>query len=70
MVRLITFETPGKVDTRRIGALVENNLFVVDFSKADPTLPTSMREFLKGGDRMMQIAHEIINRLNNCFSLI
>jgi hypothetical protein len=66
MVRLVTFEMPGKSGIRRIGALVENDSFVVDVSKGDPTLPTSMREFLRGGEKMLQTARNIVNRCAEC----
>jgi hypothetical protein len=60
MVRLITFELSN--GNRRIGALVENDTFVVDLTTHDPTIPTSMREFLKGGQKMLQAAKNVIQR--------
>ncbi|KAJ8316965.1 hypothetical protein KUTeg_004869 [Tegillarca granosa] len=55
-MRFVQFEEGGK---RRLGVEKEANGDIVDLSKADPTLPTDMRGFLDGGQRMLLAAKRI-----------
>lgn len=52
-MRFVQFEEGGR---RRLGVEREANGDVVDLSKADPTLPTDMRGFLDGGQKMLLAA--------------
>jgi len=50
-MRLVTFEHGG---TRRLG--VRSGESIIDLSKADPSLPTNLRDFLAAGDDAMNRA--------------
>lgn len=57
-MRFVQFEEGGK---RRLGVEKEANGDIVDLSKADPTLPTDMRGFLDGGQRMLLAAKSAVD---------
>lgn len=57
-MRFVQFEEGGR---RRLGVERETNGDVVDLSKADPTLPTDMRGFLDGGQKMLLAAKSAVD---------
>lgn len=56
-MRLVTFTHQGK---RRLGARSGNS--IIDLSATDPSIPSTMREFLESGDDAFSKAHEAIDK--------
>lgn len=67
-MKLVTFV---HLDTTRIGALVTRNGEdrVVDFSQADPSLPTDMIAFLEGGNAVLAAARKAVTKAAESLSL-
>src|SRR5258707_6333687 len=57
-MKLVTFIHNG---VTHIGKLIsaQNEQLVVDLNKARPDLPTTMLEFLAGGESLRSIAHQV-----------
>ena len=62
-MRLVTFLHRG---LRRLGARSDDS--IIDFSAADPSIPTTMREFLEAGDNAISRARAVIDRGDHAIS--
>ncbi len=62
-MRLVTFSHRG---LRRLGARSGDS--IIDFSAADPSIPTTMREFLEAGDNAISRARAVIDRGDHAIS--
>ena len=62
-MRLVTFTHQGQ---RRLGARSGDS--IIDFSAADPSIPTTMREFLEAGDNAISRAGAVIDRGDQAIS--
>ena len=62
-MRLVTFSHRG---LRRPGARSGDS--IIDFSAADPSIPTTMREFLEAGDNAISRARAVIDRRDHAIS--
>lgn len=56
-MRLVTFTYQGQ---RRLGARSGNS--IIDLNATDPSIPSTMREFLEAGDDAFSKAHEAIDK--------
>ncbi|MDE2955023.1 MAG: fumarylacetoacetate hydrolase family protein [Gemmatimonadota bacterium] len=62
-MRLVTFSHRG---LRRLGARSGDS--IIDFSAADPSIPSTMREFLEAGDNAISRARTVIDRGDHAIS--
>ena len=62
-MRLVTFSHRG---LRRLGARSGDS--IIDFSAADPSIPTTMRDFLEAGDNAISRARAVIDRGDHAIS--
>ena len=62
-MRLVTFTHRGQ---RRLGARSGDS--IIDFNAADPSIPTTMREFLEAGDNAISRARAVIDRGDQAIS--
>ena len=57
-LRLVQFAVEGR---QRIGALTRQDGDVVDICAVDPTIPSSMKELLNGGDQSLLAAQKFVS---------
>ena len=62
-MRLVTFTHQGQ---RRLGARSGDS--IIDFSAADPSIPTTMREFLEAGDNAISRVRAVIDKGDRAIS--
>ncbi|XP_062855479.1 fumarylacetoacetate hydrolase domain-containing protein 2A isoform X2 [Trichomycterus rosablanca] len=60
-MRLVQFSRPGEEGVVRVGVEAERGNGIVDLKEFDPSMPSSMREFLELGEKGMEAAHRAMS---------